>query len=108
MVFPPLLRQHLQFTIQGAERVVKDLASFNAGRIVVLIAILYLALAIARFVAGVITFIYVYFIRPPKSLAFYGPWAVVTGATDGIGKAYAEELAKKGESKPVACISPLS
>ncbi|XP_074855056.1 very-long-chain 3-oxoacyl-CoA reductase [Carettochelys insculpta] len=25
-----------------------------------------------------------------------GPWAVVTGATDGIGKAYAEELAKHG------------
>ncbi|XP_046406128.1 inactive hydroxysteroid dehydrogenase-like protein 1 [Ischnura elegans] len=26
----------------------------------------------------------------------FGPWAVVTGSTDGIGKAYAEELAKKG------------
>ncbi|XP_069799783.1 very-long-chain 3-oxoacyl-CoA reductase-B-like isoform X2 [Dendropsophus ebraccatus] len=26
----------------------------------------------------------------------YGGWAVVTGATDGIGKAYAEELSKKG------------
>lgn len=26
----------------------------------------------------------------------YGSWAVVTGATDGIGKAYAEALAKKG------------
>ncbi|XP_075711654.1 very-long-chain 3-oxoacyl-CoA reductase-B-like [Rhinoderma darwinii] len=26
----------------------------------------------------------------------YGGWAVVTGATDGIGKAYAEELAKRG------------
>ncbi|XP_046557799.1 very-long-chain 3-oxoacyl-CoA reductase-like [Haliotis rubra] len=25
-----------------------------------------------------------------------GPWAVVTGCTDGIGKAYAEQLAKKG------------
>ncbi|XP_053690807.1 inactive hydroxysteroid dehydrogenase-like protein 1 [Sabethes cyaneus] len=26
----------------------------------------------------------------------YGPWAVVTGATDGIGKCYAEILARKG------------
>ncbi|NWR48445.1 HSDL1 protein, partial [Regulus satrapa] len=26
----------------------------------------------------------------------YGEWAVVTGGTDGVGKAYAEELAKRG------------
>jgi 17beta-estradiol 17-dehydrogenase / very-long-chain 3-oxoacyl-CoA reductase len=30
------------------------------------------------------------------NLKKYGSWAVVTGCTDGIGKAYAENLAKKG------------
>ncbi|XP_054855392.1 very-long-chain 3-oxoacyl-CoA reductase-like isoform X2 [Eublepharis macularius] len=29
-------------------------------------------------------------------LASYGPWAVVTGSTSGIGKAYAHELARRG------------
>lgn len=33
--------------------------------------------------------------KDPKS---YGKWAIVTGATDGIGKAYAQELAKRGMS----------
>ena len=28
----------------------------------------------------------------------FGKWAIVTGATDGIGKAYAKALAKKGMS----------
>lgn len=36
------------------------------------------------------------FLRPAKDLKKLGKWAIVTGATDGIGKAYAFELAKKG------------
>jgi len=35
-------------------------------------------------------------IRPGKNVRKYGEWAVVTGATDGIGKAMAFELARKG------------
>ena len=26
----------------------------------------------------------------------YGPWAIVAGASEGLGAAYAEELAKRG------------
>jgi len=36
------------------------------------------------------------FFRPAKDLTKYGKWAIVTGSTDGIGRAYAIELAKKG------------
>ncbi len=40
---------------------------------------------------------YVCFLRAGKNLKKqYGEWAVVTGATDGIGKAMAVEFSKKG------------
>ncbi|OLQ05375.1 Very-long-chain 3-oxoacyl-CoA reductase 1 [Symbiodinium microadriaticum] len=39
---------------------------------------------------------YKFFFRAGKDLKKYGEWAVVTGATDGIGKAYAFELAAQG------------
>eukprot|EP01024_Parvocaulis_polyphysoides_P025503 TRINITY_DN2321_c0_g1_i1.p1 TRINITY_DN2321_c0_g1~~TRINITY_DN2321_c0_g1_i1.p1 ORF type:complete len:321 (+),score=32.54 TRINITY_DN2321_c0_g1_i1:46-963(+) len=43
-------------------------------------------------------FIYLYrhFLRPAVNVKKYGSWAVVTGSTDGIGKAFAFELAKLG------------
>ncbi|KAL3511386.1 hypothetical protein ACH5RR_030787 [Cinchona calisaya] len=41
--------------------------------------------------------IFTTFLRPPKNLLIsYGSWALITGSTDGIGKAFAFELAKKG------------
>jgi len=39
---------------------------------------------------------YVFFLRPGKNLKKYGSWAIVTGCTDGIGKAIVDEFAKKG------------
>ncbi|XP_077985323.1 very-long-chain 3-oxoacyl-CoA reductase-like [Glandiceps talaboti] len=35
-------------------------------------------------------------LRLHADIKSFGPWAAVTGSTDGIGKAYAEELAKRG------------
>ncbi|XP_066903803.1 inactive hydroxysteroid dehydrogenase-like protein 1 [Halyomorpha halys] len=35
-------------------------------------------------------------LAPIHLAAKFGPWAVVTGCTDGIGRAYVEELAKRG------------
>ncbi|KAG2670424.1 hypothetical protein I3760_14G085000 [Carya illinoinensis] len=40
--------------------------------------------------------VWVSFFRPAKNLNEYGSWALVTGSTDGIGKALAFELASKG------------
>lgn len=44
----------------------------------------------------ILKWIWVSFLRPPKNLKDYGSWAVITGSTDGIGKALAFELASKG------------
>ncbi|CAA6668238.1 unnamed protein product [Spirodela intermedia] len=40
--------------------------------------------------------IYIFFLRQPKNLLDYGRWAIVTGPTDGIGKAMAFELVRRG------------
>lgn len=46
--------------------------------------------------AAFFKWVYVSFLRPGKNLKKYGSWALVTGPTDGIGKSFAFELAKKG------------
>lgn len=45
---------------------------------------------------SILKWVYVNFLRPGKNLKKYGSWAVITGPTDGIGKAFAFQLAKKG------------
>jgi len=56
------------------------------------------ALATLNLCMKAVSNLYKTFLRPAKSFKKYGKWAVVTGATDGIGKAYAFALAKKGMS----------
>eukprot|EP01061_Rhynchopus_euleeides_P006068 TRINITY_DN15152_c1_g2_i1.p1 TRINITY_DN15152_c1_g2~~TRINITY_DN15152_c1_g2_i1.p1 ORF type:complete len:310 (+),score=128.58 TRINITY_DN15152_c1_g2_i1:61-990(+) len=51
---------------------------------------------IARVAFDVASGFYARFVRPEKDMKKYGSWALVTGATDGIGKAYAFALAKRG------------
>lgn len=45
---------------------------------------------------SILNWAYVNFLRPAKNLNNYGSWALVTGPTDGIGKAFAFQLARKG------------
>ncbi|OVA20520.1 Short-chain dehydrogenase/reductase SDR [Macleaya cordata] len=45
---------------------------------------------------SLLKWVYVTFLRPAKNLKKYGSWAVVTGPTDGIGKGFAFQLARKG------------
>ncbi|KAL3526353.1 hypothetical protein ACH5RR_011009 [Cinchona calisaya] len=44
---------------------------------------------------SILNWAYVNFLRPAKNLKKYGSWALVTGPTDGIGKAFAFQLASK-------------
>ncbi|XP_024635530.1 very-long-chain 3-oxoacyl-CoA reductase 1 [Medicago truncatula] len=43
-----------------------------------------------------LNWIRIMFLRPRKKLKDYGSWAIITGSTDGIGKAMAFEFASKG------------
>lgn len=45
---------------------------------------------------AILRWVWASFLRPKKDLRKYGPWAVVTGPTDGIGKAMAFSLAGEG------------
>jgi hypothetical protein len=73
-----------------------QLLSNDIGRAMSLLSLLFLSFMMLRVVVALIDFVYVYFLRRGRNLKFYGSWAIITGATDGIGKAYAVELAKRG------------
>ncbi|KAI9021905.1 putative estradiol 17-beta-dehydrogenase [Hyaloraphidium curvatum] len=84
--FPPAVRDALS-PVLGSPRLTDVV--FLVG----LFAITSSAISVA---ASAGTTLYNMFLRRGKRLSTYGKWAVVTGATDGIGKSYAEQLAKQG------------
>lgn len=45
--------------------------------------------------SGFLKWIWVTFLRPGKNLSKYGSWAIVTGPTDGIGRSFAIQLARR-------------
>lgn len=98
-----LIRKHLAVLSTAANKEVTSLALNPLGRILLAIALVIVVLRVIKVVYGILNFIYVYFLRPGKNLKFYGSWAVVTGASDGIGKAYCEELARKGKDISHRC-----
>ncbi|KAL0539085.1 hypothetical protein IC582_023262 [Cucumis melo] len=51
---------------------------------------------ILRHSATVARWVFRAFLRPSKDLRYYGSWGIVTGATDGIGKSFAYQLARAG------------
>lgn len=57
----------------------------------------------ARAVASIARFVHMYYLRPAIDPRTFGSWAVVTGASEGIGRALSNLLAEKGERSPSAC-----
>ncbi|XP_054804932.1 very-long-chain 3-oxoacyl-CoA reductase 1-like [Prosopis cineraria] len=53
-------------------------------------------ITLLKTLTSLVKWVWVMVLRPPKNLKTYGSWAIVTGSTDGIGKALSFELASKG------------
>lgn len=69
-------------------------AQLQALTVVGLVALGLLRALVLACAAG--TFVRRQYLRPSKPLKRYGKWAIVTGATDGIGREYCNALAKAG------------
>ncbi|KAI3423051.1 uncharacterized protein J3R85_011343 [Psidium guajava] len=54
------------------------------------------SISIFKFSLVFLNWVYVNFLRPAKNLKKYGSWALITGPTDGIGKGFAFQIARKG------------
>jgi 17beta-estradiol 17-dehydrogenase / very-long-chain 3-oxoacyl-CoA reductase len=76
-----------------------DSLRFRGPAVQAVVVVFVLLLGIARCVgsaSALIRFFWRQFLRPAQNLTRYGKWAIVTGATDGIGREYCNVLAKMG------------
>ncbi|CAI9277132.1 unnamed protein product [Lactuca saligna] len=62
--------------------------------LLLLLTVAFLSLTITSF--KLLNWVFIHFLRPAKDLKKYGSWALVTGPTDGIGKAFGFQLASTG------------
>ncbi|KAI3906471.1 hypothetical protein MKX01_029086 [Papaver californicum] len=53
-------------------------------------------LFLLKHTASVLRWLFITFLRPAKNLKNYGSWALITAPTEGIGKSFVFELARKG------------
>uniref|UniRef100_A0A5B7CCQ6 Uncharacterized protein n=1 Tax=Davidia involucrata TaxID=16924 RepID=A0A5B7CCQ6_DAVIN len=53
-------------------------------------------LSLFKHSTSLLKWLFITLLRPPKNLKNYGSWALITGPTNGIGKAFAFQLAQKG------------
>ncbi|XP_071694083.1 very-long-chain 3-oxoacyl-CoA reductase 1-like [Rutidosis leptorrhynchoides] len=75
---------------------VNFLETLKTQPLLVIILFILGSISFLKISVSILRWVYVNFLRPPKNIKKYGSWALVTGSTDGIGKAFAFELAKKG------------
>ncbi|XP_004310009.1 PREDICTED: very-long-chain 3-oxoacyl-CoA reductase 1-like [Fragaria vesca subsp. vesca] len=62
----------------------------------IVVAIAIGLVSVCKSLINCVRWVWVMFLRPPRDLKEYGSWAIITGSTDGIGKALAFEMASKG------------
>ena len=73
---------------------------------VALIVLLVGLVKCAQATSALLRFIYRHFLRPLDKPTKYGKWAIVTGATDGIGREYCNLLAAQGVHRSLSvCLS---
>lgn len=74
-----------------------DLSGHVSGRVLTLLA-LYGAYKAMKYVTVPLKAVWRHVLRPRRDLRarYGGNWAVITGASDGLGEAYAHELARSG------------